>query len=112
MFARIRDLDLKRQRLTDLAVEGHLAPAEYARKNTALKDELRSLEEALAAEPRRRAVAALPTTKKELEAAWDQRGIDYQRLLIELTVDSIVVHPSQHRGPRFNPDRLEWHLRG
>jgi DNA invertase Pin-like site-specific DNA recombinase len=112
LFARIRELDLKRQRLTGLAVDGHLSPAEFVRKNTELDDERDSIEQALAAEPRRRAVAALPATKAELETAWDERGIDYQRLLIELTIDHITVNPASPQGPRFNPHRLDWRLRG
>jgi hypothetical protein len=84
LSARIRDLDLKRQRLTDLAVDGHLSPSEFNRKQLELDDEQARIEALLARTPTRQALASLPATKTELEAAWDERGIDYQRLLIDI----------------------------
>jgi hypothetical protein len=111
LFEQIRELDLKRQRLTDLTVDGMLSPAEYARKHAELNGQYETLERALTALPEQQALVALPQTKTEIEMAWDERGINFQRLLIGLTIDHITINPAPANGPKFNPERLSWMLR-
>jgi hypothetical protein len=42
-------------------------------------------------------IARFTRHRTEPEIAWDQRGIDYQRPLIDLTVEHIAVQPSPQR---------------
>jgi hypothetical protein len=46
-----------------------------------------------------RVLAEVPGTYEELVAAWDERGIDFQRRLIEALVHSIIVKPATTRRP-------------
>ena len=54
-----------------------------------------------------RVLAEVPGTYEELVAAWDERGIDFQRRLIEALLHPIIVNPARTRKRAFDPGRLE-----
>lgn len=108
----LRRVDVQRQRVTDLAVEGAISASEVRRKNDDLNDQAVRLERRLADLPLTTVATHLPTTFEALAEAWTTRGIDYQRLLIGLTIDSITVGPTRRPGRnRFDPSRLTWSFR-
>lgn len=112
LLAELRRIDAERQRLTDLAVEGAISAAEVKRKNLEHDQRVSQLERQLSDTPLGSVAAGLPFTYDELLAAWEGRGITYQRLLISIVLNRIVVGPRTHRQRRPDPDRLVWDLRG
>jgi DNA invertase Pin-like site-specific DNA recombinase len=111
-LARLRVLGVKRDRVTDLLIDGAITTADAKRKRLELDGEEEVLRRTLETTPTSKTLTDLPTTPTELHTAWDNRGIDYQRTLIELTIDQITVAPAGPSNPRkFNPARLQWALR-
>jgi hypothetical protein len=93
-------------------VEGDITKPEARRKRLELDELEADLRRTLEATPTNKALTDLPRTPEELLAAWEERGIDYQRTLIELTIESITVKPAgKPSGRRFDPDRLRWRVR-
>jgi hypothetical protein len=112
LVAELRHLALARERLTDLAVEGAISPAEVRRKNAEITDTATALERRLADLPGMSALPHLPVQPDELHAAWDQRGLAFQRHLIGLLIESITIGPAIRLAPgKFDQDRLTWSLR-
>jgi len=49
----------------------------------------------------------IPTTYEALEELWDEKGIEFQRLLVEAVLEPITVKQAELRGRRtFDPSRL------
>jgi hypothetical protein len=48
----------------------------------------------------------LPTTLEGLRTAWESNGLDWQRALLGLIYNDIVVLPADHKGQRFTPKRV------
>lgn len=55
----------------------------------------------------RRVLAEVPTRFDDLVAAWAERGIDFQRRLIETLLHPIVVNPAGAIRRAFDPGRVE-----
>jgi hypothetical protein len=111
LLDQLRTVDLRRTRLTDLALENALPAAEVRRKSAELDAEAAAIQQQLADRAAHTATVDLPTTIEQLTAAWKERGIDYQRLLIGLTITGITVGPGTRRDKKPDPDRLTWDLR-
>ena len=54
-----------------------------------------------------RVLTEVPGTYRELVDAWEERGIDFQRRLIEALLHPIIVKPARSRKRAFDPGRLE-----
>lgn len=61
---------------------------------------------ALERRPKLAALADLPTTRAELEAAWARWSVDKRRTLLKATIRSVKVGPARP-GKRFDPDRVK-----
>ena len=111
LLAELRGIDLSRQRLTDLAVDGTITKAEVQRKNIELDDRSRAVEGRLA-DQCAVTIARLPITVDELTVAWAEGEIGFQRQLTGLLIENITVAPATRMAPgRFDADRLHWKLR-
>ena len=88
-----------------------MSAQEVRRKGQELDDEADSIQRQLADLPLASAAVQLPKTYDELALAWTERGIEYQRLLISMTIDRITVHPAARPSRRFDPNRLDWKAR-
>jgi hypothetical protein len=40
-------------------------------------------------------------------AEWGRLAVDKQRALLQLVIDVVVIMPTDRRGPKFNPQRVE-----
>lgn len=60
----------------------------------------------LARRPKLAALADLPTTKAELEAAWARWSVDKRRSVLRAVIRRVEVGPAQP-GKRFDPDRVK-----
>lgn len=103
------DLQLRRERLIDLYTEGDIDRATFRKRQAKLDDQIRATQAdrvgAVAAMPR------LPSMFNELTTMWTESGIDFQRQLIEILVESITVQPATPPRRRFDATRLEFSLR-
>lgn len=108
----LRQIEVKRDRITDLLVDGDISKTQAKRKRLQLEDEEADLRRTLETTPTSKALTDLPSTPTDLIAAWEERGIDYQRTLIDLTIESITVAPARKNHPRrFDAGRLHWKAR-
>ncbi|MCO5305050.1 MAG: recombinase family protein [Microthrixaceae bacterium] len=102
----LREIDERRQRLIDLYTDGDIDRASFRTRKDRLDDEAREVEAQIANRTGTRARRG-PRTYEELVAAWEERGIDFQRRLIEALLHPIVVNPARSRKRAFDPGRLE-----
>lgn len=106
MVERIRAIEQSRQRLIDLFTDGDIERSDFRTRREALDDEAKQLEARLATRTGGRMAEGLPGSYDDLIAAWNDRGIDFQRRLIEALLHPIVVHPATSRKRAFDPTRL------
>jgi len=103
----VRGIQTRRERLVDLYVGGDLDKAGYRRRADELDAELHGAELAFADRLSHKTLVGIPTTYEALAELWDQKGIEFQRLLIEAVLEPITVKPAASRGRRtFDPSRL------
>ena len=103
----LREIDERRQRLIDLYTDGDIDRASFRSRKDRIDDEAREVEAQIANRTGSRVLAEVPGTYEELVAAWKDRGIDFQRRLIEALMHPIVVNPARSRRRAFDPGRLE-----
>ena len=103
----LREIDERRQRLIDLYTDGDIDRASFRTRKDRFDDEAREVEGQIANRTGTRVLAEVPGTYEELVAAWEERGIDFQRRLIETLLHPIVVNPARSRKRAFDPGRLE-----
>lgn len=106
----LKELDFKRQRIADLAIDGAISAADAKRGRIELDELETGLRQQLRGERPSTALAGLPSTIDLMLEAWEERGINYQRSLVALTIEQIVIKPATTLGRSFDPDRLEWTL--
>ena len=103
----LREIDDRRQRLIDLYTDGDIDRATFRTRKDRLDDEARAIETQISNRTGTRVLAEVPGTFEELVAAWGERGIDFQRRLIEALLYPIIVNPARTRKRAFDPGRLE-----
>jgi site-specific DNA recombinase len=105
----LADLRLRRERLIDLYTEGDIDRATFRTRQVRLDDQIRAAgrEQASRAE----AMPLIPSTFEELVSTWDKSGIDLQRSLVELLLDSVTVNPVGSARRTFDPARLSIRMR-
>lgn len=103
----IRGIEKRRERLVDLFVGGDLDKASYRRRISELDAELHAAELAFADHLGHKTLVGIPSSYEALEELWDERGIEFQRLLVEAVLEPITVKPAELRGRKtFDPSRL------
>ena len=103
----VRAIQTRRERLVDLYVGGDLDKSSYRRRSDELDAELHVAELAFADRLTHSTLVGIPTTYEALEEQWDEKGIEFQRLLIEAVLEPITVKPAAVRGrKRFDAGRL------
>lgn len=100
----LADLQLRRERLIDLYTEGDIDRATFRSRQAKLDDQIRTAAAERADDAA--AMPAIPSTFEELVATWDDGGIDFQRRLVEILVDSVSVSPATSRRRAFDPERV------
>ena len=103
----LREIDERRQRLIDLYTDGDIDRASFRSRKDRLDDEAQAVEAQIASCTGTRVLAEVPGTYEELVDAWAERGIDFQRRLIEALLHPIIVNPASSRKRAFDPGRLE-----
>ena len=103
----LREVEERRQRLIDLYTDGDIDRASFRSRKDRLDGETREVEAQIANRTGTRVLADVPGTYDELVDAWEQRGIDFQRRLLQALLHPIVVNPARSRKRAFDPGRLE-----
>jgi hypothetical protein len=103
----LREIDARRQRLIDLYSDGDIDRASFRTRKDRLDNEAREVEAQRANRTGIRVLAEVPGSYEEVAAAWEGRGIDFQRRLVEALLHPIVVNPARTRKQAFDPGRLE-----
>lgn len=103
----LREIDERCQRLIDLYTDGDIDRASFPTRKDRLDDEAREVEAQIANRTGTRVLAEVPGTYEELVAAWEQRGNDFQRRLVEALLHPIIVNPVRSRKRAFDPRPLE-----
>ena len=104
------ELEAQRDMLLDLYLEKKVTKPQYERRYGALGDSIEALQRKVFSRATTTVLRDLPPTVEQLAALWDDRGIIFQRQLIDLVIDHLDVKPAEKKGCRsFEPSRLVWH---
>ena len=107
----LADLHLRRDRLVDLYTDGDIDRATFRTRQARLDDQISAAEAQRDCDPQGGTMPALPSRVDDLVATWASSGIDFQRSLIEVLVNQVIVRPATTRQRAFDPGRLEVSLR-
>jgi hypothetical protein len=102
----LADLQLRRERLIDLYTDGDIDRATFRARQTKLDDQIRAVERGVAGGSGPEAMPTIPSTFDELVTTWDESGIEFQRRLVEILLQPIMVNPAGARRKIFDPERL------
>jgi hypothetical protein len=105
----LNDLHLRRERLIDLYTEGDIDLATFRSRQARLDDRIQAAKSERSSSGT--AVPSIPSALEELAATWNASGIDYQRTLLEILVESVTVSSVSSRRRAFDPSRLTVALR-
>ncbi len=108
---RLAEAEAQRDRLLDLYLEQKVTKAAYERRYEALTAAIEALHRKVFTAPEHSVLRDLPPTVEQLAALWDDRGIGFQRQLIDLVIQRVEVLPGQPGRRAFDPGRLVWHPR-
>ncbi len=107
----LADAEAQRDMLLDLYLEKKVGKAAYERRYAALTETIETLGRKAFAAPQQSVLRDLPPTVEQLAEVWDDKGIGFQRQLIDLVIQRVEVLPGQQGRKAFDPDRLVWHPR-
>jgi site-specific DNA recombinase len=107
----LAEAEAQRDRLLDLYLEQKVTKAAYERRYEALTEGIEALHRKVFAAPEHSVLRDLPPTVEQLAAMWDEKGIGFQRQLIDLVIQRVEVLPGQAGRRAFDPGRLVWHPR-
>ena len=107
----LADTEAQRDLLLDLYLEKKVTKVAYERRYAALTETIESLGRKAFAAPEQSVLRDLPPTVEQLAALWEEKGIGFQRQLIDLVIQRVEVLPGQQGRKTFDPNRLVWHPR-
>lgn len=105
----ITELEEQRDTLLDLHLRKKVKAATYERRYDEVTSAIERLNRQAFRSGPKKILGRLPTSVEELDELWEAEGITFQRQLVDLVLDRVVVKPAPANGPRFDDDRLEWH---
>ncbi len=105
----LADAEAQRDMLLDLYLEKKVNKATYERRYAALTDTIEVLGRTAFSAPQHSVLRDLPPTVEQLDELWDDKGIGFQRQLIDLVIQRVEVLPGQQGRKAFDPNRLVWH---
>lgn len=81
--------------------------AQYLGGTQRVRERIETTRRELARNAGTRVVASVPSTRKALEKAWEERGLEWRRSLLSLVLDRVVLHPALKGRNFFDPERVE-----
>ncbi len=107
----LAEAESQRDRLLDLHLEQKVTKAAYERRYETLTESIDALHRKVFTAPEHSVLRDLPPTVEQLNALWDERGIGFQRQLIDLVIQRVEVLPGRPGRRAFDQGRLVWHPR-
>lgn len=108
LLEKLRKLEQEKERLIDLLTEGVLQPQEYRPRRAQKDDEIEQLHKQLRGNGKTRLLAEIPRSKKALRKTWDDRGVNWQRSVVDVVVEHVIVHPKRKNEEAFDPKRIKF----
>lgn len=87
----LADAEAQRDMLLDLYLEKKVTKAAYERRYAALTETIEVLGRKAFTAPEQSVLRDLPPTVEQLDALWDDKGIGFQRQLIDLVIQRVEV---------------------
>lgn len=107
----LADAEAQRDMLLDLYLEKKVTKVAYERRYAALTESIEALGRKAFTAPEQSVLRDLPPTVEQLDELWEEKGIGFQRQLIDLVIQRVEVLPGQQGRKTFDPSRLVWHPR-
>jgi site-specific DNA recombinase len=85
----------------------HLSRADFARARARVETRMDTTRRRLAGQAATRTLAALPVGERALREAWESRGLNWRRAVLEAVVERVVLHPCLQGRNVFDPSRIE-----
>lgn len=104
--ARLRQLEARLDEWTDMFSRGEVDRQQFLRGQADVKAELEAERQRLARDARDRARLSLPTNG-ELRGRWPGFSLTQRRAVLDAVLERVVIRPATHRGPVFDPERVE-----
>lgn len=108
---RLGEAEAQRDLLLDLYLEGKVTKPAYEKRFAALSASIEDLQRRVFTTPETSILRDLPLTVDQLDCLWDDKGIGFQRQLIDLVIERLDVLPGRPGHRAFDPARLVWHPR-
>jgi DNA invertase Pin-like site-specific DNA recombinase len=93
--------------LAEMWASGEISRSEWVTARQTLEGVLKASERRTATDARRSMLAAYKSEGGALRAAWPDMGLDRRRAVVAAVVDRVTVQPTDQRGPRFDPTRVD-----
>lgn len=108
---RLGEAEAQRELLLDLCLEGKVTKPAYEKRFAALSATIEDLQRRVFSTPETTILRDLPLNVDQLDRLWNDKGIGFQRQLIDLVIERLDVLPGQPGRREFDPGRLVWHPR-
>jgi DNA invertase Pin-like site-specific DNA recombinase len=108
---RLGEAEAQRDLLLDLYLENKVSKPAYEKRFAALSASIEDLQRKVFTTPETSILRDLPLTVEQLDRLWNDKGIGFQRQLVNLVIDRLEVLPGQPGRRVFDPARLVWHPR-
>lgn len=105
---RLTQVQGERDDLVSLLVDRVITQDDFAKQRQRKDLEIDRIKRALPSNGKARLLANLPSGADALRQAWDSRGVKWQRAVVDVLIENVIVHPrSTQRGGIFHPERIE-----
>ncbi|HEV2126741.1 MAG TPA: recombinase family protein [Chloroflexota bacterium] len=104
------ELEVLRLQLEDLQdnrfVQNTISHAGYLKVKSKLDARVDAITRKMSTRQSHAVLKGLPATPEAIQAAWDERGLEWQRSLLDALVERIDIAPAAYKGARFHRDRV------
>jgi hypothetical protein len=91
----------------DFYSERLLSRREFLAAKSAIDAKIDSVRSELATIDSGRVLMDIPRSQRALRIAWDERGLDWRRAVVDAVLEKILVHPAVKGRNFFDPSRVE-----
>ena len=106
IMGEMAELDRRRERLNEIYLDGNMSKTEYQRRSERLKDERSAMLGKLSTRTELKLLASIPTDEGAFRAMWEERGLDWQRLVLDVCLESVSIRPGRAARPADRVDLI------
>lgn len=97
---------------TDYYAEKLLSRSEFIAARSAVESKIEAARQKLARIDSGRVFADFPRSESLLRTAWDERGLDWRRAVVDAVLERVILHPAVKGRNFFDPKRVELIFKG